>query len=42
MKHHEKMNDALHIIIQEAHRLRLSLILSFIFEFSKTKHLKMF
>ena len=37
MKHHEKLNDALHIIIREAHRLRLSLILSLIFEFPKAK-----
>ena len=42
MKHHEKLNDALHIIIREAHRLRFSLILSLIFDFSKTKHLKTF
>ena len=42
MKHHEKLDDALHIIIQEVHQLRLSLILSLIFEFSKTIHLKYF
>ena len=43
MKHHKKLNDLLlHIIIQEAHRLRLSLILSSFFEFSETKHLKSF
>ena len=40
MKHHEKLNDALHIIIREPHQFRLSLILSFIFEFSKIKTLK--
>ena len=42
MIHHKKLNDALHIIIREAHRLRLSLILILIFEFSKIKHLKTF